>query len=86
LVVANLEPRVLTAQSEALAAVASRAKRLLLTGFLTTQERAIRQPFERAGYTVKGRERKQGWLLLSFVPPSSSPRSVSPRSRARDTR
>jgi ribosomal protein L11 methyltransferase len=76
LVVANLEPRVLVAAAASLAAAASRASRLLLTGVLTSQEGVVREPFERAGFAVRGRAHERGWLLLA----------LAPRSRPRATR
>jgi ribosomal protein L11 methyltransferase len=66
LVVANLEPRVLVTESRRLARVASLAKRLLITGFLSSQATWMCEQLERAGYSVVGRTRERGWTLLAL--------------------
>jgi ribosomal protein L11 methyltransferase len=78
LVVANLEPRVLVSESERLARVARNAERLLITGFLVSQAAMVSEGLERAGYSVLGRVRSRGWLLLGL-----SARPVRGRTRAR---
>lgn len=66
LVVANLEPRVLVAEAKRILAAARKARWLVLSGFLVSQERMVGEPFERAGFSIIARSREQGWCGLTL--------------------
>lgn len=66
LVVANLEPRILLAEASRIAHAARRAEQLVVTGFLTTQGPLVTERFEGEGFSLLGRAREKGWLLLTL--------------------
>ncbi len=90
LVVANLEPRTLTAAASAIAGAARRAERLLVTGFLREQGDAIAARFAELGFGVRARTHEAGWTLLTLVratpETARTPHERSPRNAKRPRR
>jgi hypothetical protein len=72
-------------ESARLGALARSARRLVITGFLESQALMVGEGLERLGYSIVGRARENGWLLLSFAPKGrarSQRRAQGPRSVA----
>jgi ribosomal protein L11 methylase PrmA len=72
---------VLVASAARIARAAARARWLIVTGFLSSQDQMVRAAFEREGFVVRGRAEEEGWLqlLLSAAPQGRSGSRKRPR-------
>jgi ribosomal protein L11 methyltransferase len=68
LVVANLEPRVLSGEAARIAERAAGARELALTGFLVEQTQEILSRFEAFGFAELGRVQEGEWCLAVLGP------------------
>ncbi len=66
LVVANLFSAILTQLAARLCALTDAQGLILCSGFLTDEERRVREAYEASGLAARAREEEDGWVTLGF--------------------